>query len=220
MKIVTHDAHFHADELLAVAALTILYPDASIVRSREGAEIASADIVVDVGRVYDIAARRFDHHQPGGAGIRENGIPYAALGLVWKTFGVELAGGIEEARQVEETLVMPIDALDNGVSISKPIFKQVQDYTVGDYFESFERGLESMEALEKTFFEILPLARELLKREINIAKLKVSDWQKVRKIYEDSLDKRVLVLPEAHSWKKVLISTETVFVVYPRLDGS
>ena len=41
----------------------------------------SADIVIDVGGQYDPDAGRFDHHQRGGAGERENGIPYSSFGL-------------------------------------------------------------------------------------------------------------------------------------------
>ena len=36
---------------------------AGIIRSRDPAVIESGDIVVDVGGVYDVTRRRFDHHQ-------------------------------------------------------------------------------------------------------------------------------------------------------------
>ena len=36
-----------------------------IVRSRDGAEIDGAAIVVDVGGSYEAAGKRFDHHQKG-----------------------------------------------------------------------------------------------------------------------------------------------------------
>ena len=90
MKIVTHNGHFHTDELMAVAVLLLKFPDAEVVRTRDEKIIKQADIAVDVGQIYDPASTRFDHHQPGGARKRENGIPYASFGLVWKEYGVEL----------------------------------------------------------------------------------------------------------------------------------
>ena len=74
--IVTHGGKFHADDVFSVAALTHLFPDAQVVRTRDAKLIAAADIVVDVGQEYDAASGRFDHHQRGGAGARDNGIPY------------------------------------------------------------------------------------------------------------------------------------------------
>jgi uncharacterized UPF0160 family protein len=85
VKIVTHSSEFHADDVLAVAVVC-LYLDKKganyeIIRSREKDLINKGDYVLDVGGVYDISKNRFDHHQIGGAGVRENGIPYAAFGL-------------------------------------------------------------------------------------------------------------------------------------------
>ena len=62
-----------------------------VVRTRDEKIIETGDFVVD-GRRYDAKRNRFDHHQTGGAGFRENGIPYAAFGLVWKEFGSALSG--------------------------------------------------------------------------------------------------------------------------------
>ena len=39
------------------------YSEARIVRSRKTEVLASCDIVVDVGGVYDPAIHRYDHHQ-------------------------------------------------------------------------------------------------------------------------------------------------------------
>jgi uncharacterized UPF0160 family protein len=87
MKIVTHAGSFHLDDLFAIATISLIYPDIEIVRSRDKSEAASADFVVDVGDVNDTEKNRFDHHQEGGAGKREDGTPYASFGLVWKKFG-------------------------------------------------------------------------------------------------------------------------------------
>lgn len=220
IKIVTHNGHFHADEILAVAVLLIKYPDAEIVRSRDQEIINSGDIVVDVGHVYNPEKFKFDHHQQGGAGKRENGIPYASSGLVWKQFGQELAGGVEEAQLVDETLIVPVDAEDNGIVFSKAIVEGLREYSLGDFFESFAKGAHTLEVAEAAFFKALPIAIELMRREINIVRRRVSDWNYVRKIYDKSDNKQVIILPTYASWSRVLTPTETMFVVYPRTDGN
>ena len=46
MKIATHSGHFHADELMAVAALLLKFPDAEVVRTRDEEAIKQADIAM------------------------------------------------------------------------------------------------------------------------------------------------------------------------------
>jgi uncharacterized UPF0160 family protein len=128
VTIVAHNGQFHADDVFAVATLSILIGDSKkikIIRTRDEAVIQKADYVVDVGGVYDPEKNRFDHHQKGGAGKRDNGIPYASFGLVWKKFGAQVAGSKRLAEIIDERLAAPIDAIDNGVSISKEIFEGI-----------------------------------------------------------------------------------------------
>lgn len=220
MKIVTHSGHFHTDDLLAIAALLIKYPEAQVVRSRDEDVILSGDIVVDVGKIYDSDKNRFDHHQPEGAGKRDNGIPYASLGLVWKKIGEDVAGGKEEALVIDEKIVAGVDAIDNGVELGRPMFDGVREYSIGDYFQLFADGAESLEEYDKGFFGVLPIAIDFLKREIEIAKYSVRDWKAVEKIYAESSNKQIITLPLGMHWKKVLIPTEAIYVVSPRQDGT
>ena len=117
MRIVTHNAKFHTDDVFSVAALLILYPEAEVVRTREEDLIKLADIVVDVGQVYDAKSNRFDHHQVGGAGQRANGIQYASFGLVWQKFGEEVSGSPEVAEKIDRTMAQLVDAADNGQDV-------------------------------------------------------------------------------------------------------
>lgn len=61
----THDGTFHCDEVLACWMLKQIpkYKSASIMRTRDNNLLATCDIVVDVGGVYDPKKSRFDHHQ-------------------------------------------------------------------------------------------------------------------------------------------------------------
>ena len=77
--ICVHNGRFHADELLALAVIKTALPDRKIVitRSREPEAWRQADLVLDVGGKDN----PFDHHYFGSP-RHDNGIPYAACGLV------------------------------------------------------------------------------------------------------------------------------------------
>ena len=64
-KIGTHDGNFHCDEALACFMLKKLpeYASAEIKRTRDPTQLATCDVVVDVGGVYDPTKHRYDHHQ-------------------------------------------------------------------------------------------------------------------------------------------------------------
>ena len=61
----THDGNFHCDEALACFMLKKLpeYAAAEIKRTRDPAQLATCDVVVDVGGVYDPTIHKYDHHQ-------------------------------------------------------------------------------------------------------------------------------------------------------------
>jgi uncharacterized UPF0160 family protein len=96
MLIVTHGGKFHADDAWAVAVLMLLYPEAELVRTRDPAIIAKADVAIDVGGVWDPAQGRFDHHQKGFDGARASGVPYASAGLVWREHGARCVALLAE----------------------------------------------------------------------------------------------------------------------------
>lgn len=219
MKIVTHNGHFHADDLLAVSALLLLHPEAQVVRSRDEEVINSGDIAVDVGQIYDPIKLRFDHHQKSGAGERPNGIPYASFGLIWKAYGEKLCGSKEAMKILDDKLVAPVDAIDNGIDLYTTIYPGVREYSLGDYFETFNYGVDSMEGFDKGFEEALVLAKEFLAREIRSAQDTVEDWEKVKVIYAGSPNKSLIVLPHNIHWQEILCPSEALYTVFPRPDG-
>ncbi len=129
MNLITHSGTFHADDLIAYSILSGVFPHYPLIRTRDDAALANppeGSVVFDVGLRYDPKANLFDHHQKGGAGVRPNGVPYAASGLVWKAYGKtyinNLAGfrgyeGFDVAavhELVDRTFIQVIDALDCG----------------------------------------------------------------------------------------------------------
>jgi uncharacterized UPF0160 family protein len=220
MKIVTHSGMFHADDIFAVATALLVFPDAEVIRTRDPKIIDKADMVIDVGMEYNPTVYRFDHHQEGGAGIRPNGVPYASFGLVWKEFGERLAH--EGKDVIEEKLVQPVDAPDNGTSIYNPVFDGVEPYTIREFFYSYLSYEDrSEEHIYEVFMQVVGVAKDLLEREITKAEERVASMKEVRTILNNTSDKRIIVLDKDLAWEPVLAPVpEAMFVVYPRKEGN
>ncbi|KAL7414459.1 GAMM1 protein [Mrakia frigida] len=127
----THSGTFHCDEALAVFMLRLLpeYKDATVVRSRDPAALDACDIVVDVGGVYDDAARRYDHHQRGFTEVFEQGFStkLSSAGLVYKHYGLDVLSQVLSLPvsdptvpklhlKLYEDFIEAIDGIDNGVT--------------------------------------------------------------------------------------------------------
>lgn len=216
--IATHSGKFHADDVFAIAALLLVYTNgARVARTREAAEIERADVVVDVGGISDPSKNRFDHHQVGGAGERPNKIPYAAFGLVWRKFGAELGGSEEVAAYVDDVLVAPVDANDNGVDLFVPK-QSMLPYDLPSIVRAFNpTWQESPADLDNAFRESVGFAKRIVEREIARAKAIIGSRQHVKGAYETAGDKRVIVLDEDYSWKDTASKfPEPLFVVHPQ----
>ncbi len=192
-RIVTHSGKFHSDDVFAVAVLSRVFGDVEIVRTRDESIIQSADVVVDVGSVYDASARRFDHHQETGAGVRDNGIPYASFGIVWKAYGEQVCGDAEIAQTIDRVLVQPIDAGDNGVDLSTPTFPGVFPYTVGSIVNLFRPTHTEGEEYDALFLRAVEWAAWVLEREIKISKDARSGKNLVESFYNNAPDKRLII---------------------------
>ncbi|KAM9534677.1 MYG1 exonuclease [Salvelinus alpinus] len=135
-RIGTHNGTFHCDEVLACFFLHQLpeYKDAEIVRTRDPAELAKCDIVVDVGGEFDPKKHLYDHHQRTFSETFHSLCPekpwvtkLSSAGLVYLHFGRRVLSQLtslkEGDRQLEvlydklyENLVEEVDAVDNGIS--------------------------------------------------------------------------------------------------------
>lgn len=221
-KIVTHNSTYHADDVFAVATLMLLEPDAEVVRTRDKNTIISADYVVDVGLEYDPSKKRFDHHQTGGAGVRENGIQYASFGLVWKEYGEALAGGKREALIIDRKLAQPLDAHDNGMPIAEYNYEGLREYSIIDFLYSYlNKPKQTENDLYEIFMKVVSITKDLLKREIDKAKESVRSFDAVINLYKSAEDKRIIIMDKEYEWQEALMSVpEPVFAVYPRNDGS
>ncbi len=215
--IVTHNGNFHADDVFSVALFKRLLPSFELIRTRDPEIISKADIVIDVGLEHDPERDRFDHYQKGGAGARENGIPFSSFGLIWQKYGVEACESNEEvAAAVDAGLVSTIDAIDcghvegvqEGISLS---------HTIGMFNPTWQEDTHFDEA----FDEAVEFASRLLGRFIAASRGGISAKAIVAKAIEDAADPRVIVLEQYTPWKRTVhnLSDEALYVLYPAPTG-
>ncbi len=113
----THSGAFHADDVFAIAALSILYPEYEIKRSREQKIWDQCDFLVDVGGFYDHENKKYDHHFNGGP-TYDDGLPMSSIGMIWLHYGEEICGSSCVANRVCHKLIRQLDANDNGVALT------------------------------------------------------------------------------------------------------
>lgn len=222
IKVVTHDSSFHADDVCAVACLSLLYgPKMKVIRSRDPRVIALGDIVLDVGGKND-GVKNFDHHQEGGAGKRDNGIPYAAFGLIWKRFGAKICGGnVAVAKRFDEVFVQPTDANDNGLSIITARIPGVVPLTLDAFvFASNPTWKESESDRYQKFMETVEIFKKIIAREIKFLQDEEEARIAVFADYERAEDKRLVVLSKNYPAQEVFKKLpEPLYIVYPRDGG-
>lgn len=215
--IVTHNGNFHADDVFSVAALKKIFSSFNLIRTRDLAIISKADIVIDVGGEYNPDTNRFDHHQRGGAGERNNGIPYSSFGLIWQKYGLEICQGNQDvANSVDAELVSTIDAIDcghvkgvsTGISLSQTISMFNPTWQEDSHFDD-------------CFNEAVDFALRVLTRFIASASSGINAKEIVANAIENSVDPRVIVLEKYTPWKRTVhaLSDEALYIVYPSETG-
>ncbi|WP_028470741.1 MYG1 family protein [Neptunomonas japonica] len=215
--IATHSGNFHADDVFSIAALKCIFPSFKLIRTRDLELISKADIVIDVGGEYDPDAGRFDHHQRGGAGERDNGIPYSSFGLVWQKYGLEICVGNQEvANAVDTGLVSTIDAIDCGYGegVSKGV-------SLSQTISMFNPTWQEDSHFDTCFDEAVDFASRVLARFIASANGGISAKSIVAKAIDNAEDPRVIVLDKYTPWKTTVhaLSKEALYIVYPSESG-
>ena len=248
--LVTHGVNFHPDDVFATAAALLYYgvdktglgkfldgyadikakhsgEFVRVVRTLDRKVMDKATVLMDIGGEYDEKRKRFDHHQEGGAGKREDGTPYASFGLVWKKYGKKIVGNELVTEYVDKMLVKQIDAMDNGVEIADSLF---EDGTKPLLFEEFIKldcelvyslGLERQEmnrVFDKTFFKLIPIAQKMIILTAIKGHAIVEADKKLDALYNKMTDKRVIIMDKKLPFRLAGYK-EVLFSVYPSLRG-
>jgi uncharacterized UPF0160 family protein len=217
ITIATHNGNFHADDVFSIAALKCIFPSFKLIRTRDLEIIGKADIVIDVGGEYDPDTGRFDHHQRGGAGERENGIPFSSFGLIWQKYGLEICQGNQEvANSVDSGLVSTIDAIDCG-----HVEGVVQGISLSQTISMFNPTWQEDSHFDECFDEAVDFAVRVLTRFIASASGGINAKSIVAKAIDNAEDPRVIVLEKYTPWKTTVhnLSDVALYMVYPSGSG-
>lgn len=166
--LITHGGNFHADDVLATCILRHVFPDAKVARVFEIQKSACKGKIV-----YDIGGGALDHHQAGGNGWHQNGIPYASAGLVWKKFGRRAITGANASEKdyifntVDRRLIQPIDAYDNGVM--PKVKYATQPLSAAEIIEAFNPSWDSEESTDDAFERAVQFMDQIYRNEVERA---------------------------------------------------
>jgi len=216
--LVTHNSNFHSDDVFACATLQLLLDKKGesyeVIRTRDEDIVSKGNFVFDVGGEHDPSTDRFDHHQHGGAGKRENGIPYASFGLVWQKYGSEICDSEDISKKIDMYLVSPIDANDNGVNLADNIH-EIIPFRIQDAVHLFRATWkEDPSQYDIGFLDQVSFAKKLLKREIKVIRDNMEAEEIVRNAYEKAEDKRLIIFDGSYPWRTVLVEyPEPLFVI-------
>jgi uncharacterized UPF0160 family protein len=195
----THGAKFHGDDVFSTALLRLINPDIQVTRGFEVPQDFS-------GIVYDIGRGPFDHHQEDRE-VRENGVAYAAFGLLWREYGTCFLTE-EEAKEFDESFIQPMDESDNTGC----------DNEMASMISKFNPGWDGEDSYEERFWEAEKVAEQILGHYLESIQGLRRAGKLVNRAMEDS-DGRILILPCYVPWKKQVIGSSYLFVVYPSNRG-
>ena len=215
-KAFTHSGKFHADDVFSSALLLYLNPQITITRGKRVPEGYD-------GIVFDIGRGRYDHHQRDSR-VRENGVPYAAFGLLWEELGSGILGETL-AQRFDEEFVQPLDNNDNTGEKNELAslignFNPVWDETEaadGVTEEERDRGLSV------GFLRAVQVAGMVLENKFARYRADARADEKINQVLAmqetQGGDARILVLPEFVPCQKQLKETDIAFVIFPSNRG-
>lgn len=207
----THSGKFHADDVFSSALLLYLNPEIRIIRGNKVPEDFD-------GIVFDIGRGRYDHHQKDSR-IRENGIPYAAFGLLWEELGAEILDE-ELAQKFDESFVQPLDNNDNTGEKNE----------LATLIGNFNPTWDAQGGNDEAFFQAVSVAGMILENKFERYLGNERADKRVEEILEEHQkailsgekskeEARILILPEFVPCQKRLSETDIAFVIFPSNRG-
>ena len=223
MRVSTHSGTFHADDVFAFAVLRAALGDFDFTRTRDATSIAAADLVFDVGGIYDPQRRRYDHHMRD-LPRRDDGTPYSSVGLIWRDYGraalPNLVPGIAEGSfdavwsDIDAGIIVSIDQADNGIATVSPGHLSL-------LIEAFNPAWDSVQSYDEAFQEAADFAEGILIRACRQAHAEAQAMALVLAAARHAQDPRIVVLDRKLPWEKAVYQgglDELLFIVYPGED--
>lgn len=218
--LVTHSGTFHSDEVFSTVILKNILDKECIKICRINDIEEEIDSIV-----YDIGGGKYDHHQPGGNGERENGIKYSSFGLIWKDFGKVFLEkiGVENISQVwekiDKKIVQTIDATDNGQFsiINKFDFEIV---TIPNLISVYNSNWDEEEKQDIFFLQAVEFAENILIKII----IDEDSKEKAKILIETAIEEsenQIIILEKFLPWKECLLQStnpkakDILFVIFP-----
>ena len=207
----THGGKFHADDVFSYALLLYLNPAITITRGNKVPKDFD-------GIVFDIGRGKYDHHQKDSR-IRENGIPYAAFGLLWEELGKEILGE-ELAAKFDESFIQPLDNNDNTGEKNELAtlignFNPSWDIEHGEN-EAFLKAVQTAGMILVNTFEKYKGNERAEKR---IEEILTTQESSVLSGKKSPVEAKILTLPEFIPCQKQLRDTEIAFIIFPSNRG-
>ena len=220
---ITHSGTFHADEIFATLILSEIMPEIVLIRLPEVREVPNKDVLI-----YDIGGGKFDHHQLGGNGKRENNVSYAACGLIWKEFGRDVLKkyNVEDIEYVfnyiDSNLIQFIDANDNGEL--PRLDTDYRNFHISHIISLFNPSWDDETDSDIKFMEALNLAKIVFDEFLNDTFSKMKAKKNVDKSINESEDE-IMILDEFMPWREFLLDSNNPkakninFVIFPSKRG-
>jgi uncharacterized UPF0160 family protein len=229
MFLVTHNGKFHADDVFSYTILKNIFPDSKLIRTRDEHILQNKKnnyIFFDVGLDYDPEKGAFDHHQKNGP-IRQNGVPYSSLGLIWDAYGEYFLRNLHiENNKIEKIweyidskFIELIDASDNG-------FKHPEMTNIGNklllplVIESFNNNTNGTQKEEDdTFIKTSSICHTILLGQIENASSYLNAFDILTNAKNQQEDSRYLILEKDINYLEPLLDMgdqKTLFVILPR----
>jgi len=249
LNLYTHDGLFHADDVFSAALLSLIAEEINVVRGSD------TEIPEDRQNwiVFDIGGGELDHHTPENKENNGNHpgteIPYAACGLVWRKYYQEILEELDcperymetVYRRLETSLILGIDAEDNGMSpvsvpvsqlvnVSEDLKKEIMmqartSFTVTQMIKDFNPTWNSDMSYYDAFMDAVSFAKDILLNRIDsiISSLDGRDY--VLQCIDYSAN-HIMIMDQFAPWEGVLYSQrrnpkaqDIWYVISPALRG-
>ncbi len=250
INLFTHNGLFHADDVFATAMLSLLSEDVNIVRGSED------EIPEDTSSwiIYDIGGGELDHHtiecKENNGTHPDTNIPYAACGLVWRKYYEQILDAIDCPQnyfdfvyeRLEKSLILGIDAMDNGYDPVRESLKEVSyltpdqekmvignaniPFTITQMIKDFNPTWESNRDINEAFEDAVSFAKDILLNRLD----SIIDALDGREFILQNIDfssNHMMILDKFAPWQGVVTSQSHVnpkakdlwYVISPAMRG-